>query len=133
MQILIKLSQYFRKYFSTNIRGEFKDKCDSVCCTSVGGFTEAQEGSFNKSESKQHFLEKMYLPSNYILMLKNLRKVTYHWAPDPIWMEKKLRKKSSVKNVAILSNKGFSNKCYKKEKVPLVLDNTMLNFYGCRS
>ena len=48
-------------------------------------------------------------------------------------MEKKLRKKASVKNVASLTNGGFSKKSYNKLKIALVFDNIMLIFYGCRS
>ena len=57
----------------------------------------------------------MYLQSNHVLMLKNLLKVTYHWAPYPIFDGKKTSVKNvSVKNVASLANRGFSNKYYKK-------------------
>ena len=43
------------KHTSKLLHTRFKDKCDSVYCTSVRGFREAEEGSFERPKSNEQF------------------------------------------------------------------------------
>ena len=45
-------------------------------------------------------------------------------------MEKNLCKKSFFKNDAGLANGGYSDKCYEKEKIALIVNHIKFNFYS---
>ena len=84
------------KLWNGHLRGAFKDKCECLSSSSVGGFTEAQEDSFERPEFIEQLLFFHIWHETTSCCSKTSVKLPTMGYPFQFLKEKNLRKKSSV-------------------------------------